>query len=67
MLGLLRIVIGAGGSVLASTLGNMLKTVISEKVVKRILIILISKLVKGTKTNTDDKIWSEMLKALEEE
>lgn len=56
-----------GGSILASTVGNMLKTVISEKVVKRILIILISKLVKGTKTNTDDKIWAEMLKVLEKD
>ncbi len=59
------VLLSLGGSILASTVGNMLKTVISEKVVKKVLIILITKLVKGTKTNTDDKIWSEMLKALE--
>ena len=45
---------------LAVATGNILATAVSEKVMKKILIILIDKLIKGTKTDTDDKIWAEI-------
>ena len=48
------------GKGLAVAAGNILATAVSEKVMKKILIILIDKLIKGTKTDTDDKIWAEI-------
>ena len=48
------------GKGLAAVTGNILATAVSEKVMKKILIILIDKLIKGTKTDTDDKIWAEI-------
>ena len=48
------------GKGLAAVTGNILATAVSEKVIKKILIILIDKLIKGTKTDTDDKIWAEI-------
>ena len=48
------------GKSLAVVAGNILAAATSEKVIKKILIILIDKLIKGTKTDTDDKIWEEI-------
>ena len=52
--------LGIAGRGLAAATGNILATAVSEKVIKKILIILIDKLIKGTKTDTDDKIWAEI-------
>ena len=56
MLALLSI----AGKGLAVAAGNILATAVSEKVMKKIMIILIDKLIAGTKTKTDDKIWAEI-------
>ena len=56
MLALLSI----AGKGLAVAAGNILAKAVSEKVIKKIMIILIDKLIKGTKTDTDDKIWAEI-------
>ena len=48
------------GKSLAVVAGTILAAATSEKVIKKILIILIDKLIKGTKTDTDDKIWKEI-------
>ena len=56
MLALLSI----AGKGLAVAAGNILATAVSEKVMKEIMRILIDKLIKGTKTDTDDKVWAEI-------
>ena len=59
------ILLAMAGRGLAAAAGNILAAATSEKVIKKILIILIDKLIKGTKTDTDDKIWAEIKDKLE--
>lgn len=53
------------GKSLASVAGNLLAAATSERVIKKIIIILIDKLIKGTKTDTDDKMWAEIKSKLD--
>ena len=59
------ILLALAGRGLAAFAGNMLAASTSEKVIKKIMIILIDKLIKGTKTDTDDKIWAEIKSKLD--
>jgi len=59
------ILLAIAGKSLASLAGNILATATSEKVMKKIMIILIDKLIKGTKTDTDDKVWAEIKSKLD--
>ena len=61
MLALLSI----AGKGLAVAAGNILATAVSEKVMKKIMIILIDKLISGAKTKTDDKVWNAIKKEIE--
>ena len=65
MFGLITTLAGVGGRMVASAAGNILSTALTEKVVKKILIILISKLVASSKNKLDDSIWGELKKELE--
>ena len=65
MFGLLTTVVGVGGRMLSSAVGTMASKALTEKVVMKIIIILISKLVASSKNNLDDSIWGELKKELE--
>ena len=65
MFTILSIVGGVGGKMISSALGNILSKGMSEKVVMKIIIILITKLVNSSKNDLDDKIWGELKKELE--
>ncbi len=50
---------------LVKVLGGMVYSLVSEKVVKALIILLISKLVKKTETTLDDDAWKIVKEALE--
>ena len=52
-------------AVLTKVLAGMVYTLVSEKVVKALIILLISKLVEKTDTKLDDKAWAIMKAELE--
>jgi len=60
-------ILSIGRKMISSAVGNILSKGMSEKVVMRIIIILISKLVASSKNKLDDKIWGELKKELEKD
>lgn len=52
--------------IVAKTVSWVTKALLTEKVIKKVLIELGDYLVKSTKNKLDDKIWSDVKDALEE-
>ena len=50
------------GEIMSSLLALMLKTLFTEKMIKKLIIILGEYLVKSSKNKLDDKVW-DMVKA----
>ena len=54
------ILLAIAGKSIAAVMGQIVSAAVSKKVLMRLMIIFIDKLVKSTKTNTDNRVWLEI-------
>lgn len=65
MFGLLTTVVGVGGRMLSSAIGTLAAKALTEKVVIRVILLILGKLVLSSKNTLDDKILAELKTELE--
>lgn len=55
------------GSIGSKVIGSLIASLLTEKVIMKLIIILVDKLVKSSKNQLDDELWAPMRAALQKE